>query len=166
MNRVVFTASQTWIGKVIRWITGGKVSHAMIQYPDPVWGGDWIAQATWPQVVKVPAEHARHRVYVEYRCPDNVAQAFPKIRDFIGEWYSVEGIVILGWIKLWWRVFRRKFKVPHYTVKGQFCSELVARLFMAAGLPETAGWDVERITPEDLRLYCERHPELFQRLTA
>jgi len=166
MIRIVLTASQTPFGAAIRWITKGQVSHAMIQSPDPQWGGEWIAQATLPQVVRVPAEHARHNVYVEYRCKFDAEAALPKLRDFMGEWYGFGGIVILGWIKLWWRVFKRKLKVPHYTVKGQFCSELVARFFQAADLPEVAAWDVERITPEDIRRYCERHPDLFEKIEA
>ena len=53
-------------------------------------------------------------------------------------------------------------KKPWKNTRGQFCSELIARMFHEAGLPDT-DWDFELVSPEDLRLYCEAHPELFER---
>jgi hypothetical protein len=160
MISIVFTASNTLLGKAIRWLSVGRVSHAMIQYESDTWGGDWIAEATLQGVRLVPAEKARHNVVAEYRCTFNALLALRSLRPEIGLGYDFVGLLYFGWVLLAKRWLHRKVR-RMVDGPGDICSELVAKFMRYADLPESP-WPAERVTPEQLLEYCEKHPELFQ----
>src|SRR5512137_1618498 len=95
--RIVFTASNTLIGKLIRWATNGRVSHVFIQYPDPLWGGEWAAEATVGGVRMVPVEKARHRVVAEYECLFDATAPLQSLWQHIGDHYDYPGLLYFGW---------------------------------------------------------------------
>ncbi len=161
MIKIVFTASRGFVGRAIRWLTRGRVSHVMIEYTSGAWGGSWIAEATAVGVRKVPSYKARHDVVAEFEFDGE--DGLKALSEYVGQNYDYAGIVVFGWALLWWRIFRRRLKKPTKNTKGQFCSELVSRLFIAKQLPETETWDPEKKTPEDLLAYCEAHPVQFSR---
>ena len=162
--RIVLTATNYLVPRLIRWITGSQVSHAGIQFSAPIWGSDLMVEATFPKARFAPVEIARHNVVYDYECKFDTTASFKAINTLVGQWFDIEGLLIIGWIRAVWILFRRRIKVPHRNAKEQFCSELVARFLIAAKLPGTESWDPERITPEDIRQYCEQHPELFTRI--
>jgi len=161
MIKIVFTASDTWIGRLIRCLTRGKVSHVMIQYPSDLWGGEWIAEATATGVRKIPADRARHHVMAEFQCSFDPGPALKKISAHVGSSYDYAGVFVLAWAIVSWRLFRRKVRRPLNNTKGQFCSEFVSRFFRAADLPGTERWNPERSSPQRLLQYCTKHPDLF-----
>lgn len=156
------TASSGFFPDAVRWLTKSKVSHARLQYSDPVWGGDWVMQATWPQIQIVPKETAGDATAAEFECLFDAASAMRTLREYIGRDYNLEGIAALAWVYGTWRLFKRRAAMPKYSTGEQFCSELVARMLVAAKLPGTESWNVEAVTPEDLLEYCTAHPELFK----
>lgn len=129
--RIVFTASNSLIGRVIRWATNGRVSHVFIQYPDPLWGGEWAAEATVGGVRMVPAEKARHSIVAEYECLFDSAKALQSIRSHVGDRYDYAGLLYFGWAILMWRIFRKKVRRPFRSASEEFCSEFAA-LFLSA----------------------------------
>jgi uncharacterized protein YycO len=164
MIRINLTASSGVLGRIILWMTRGIVNHAMIVYESSIWGGHWAAQAVGHGVEVVPlfrALRGRKSIAV-YRCKFDAEVALKKIRRKVGAPYDFKSMLWFGWAIVAWRIFKRKIKKPWKNTRGQFCSELVARMFHAAGLPDT-DWDFELVSPEDLRLYCEAHPELFEK---
>ena len=104
---------------------------------------------------------AGRRVVSVYKCNFDAEAGLKTIRRKIGAPYDYGGLLWFGWVVLCWRVFRRKVKKPWKNTRGQFCSELVARMFHAADLPDT-DWDFEMVSPEDLRVYCNGHPVQFE----
>jgi AcrR family transcriptional regulator len=162
MISLVFTASDTWLGAAIRYVTNSSVSHVMIEYPSLLWGGKWIAEAHLTGVRKVPAELRRRNVVTEYEFALDVGPHLRVIRHLFGERYDFMNIVWLGYMVLAWRWFKRKLRHPMVNAQAQTCSELVARLLKDAAYPGTEDWEVEEATPELLRSYCASHPELFR----
>lgn len=161
---VVFTASTGLVGRAIRWFSSGRVSHSMIQYPSDLWGGTWVAEAVASGVRKVRSWKSRHHVVSEFECMFDAGMALKKIGNFVGESYDYSGVVIFGWLLLWKRILGRKLNRPFKSTKGMFCSELVARMFMAAGLEGTKEWNPEMISPEDLLEYCEKYGCYFKKV--
>jgi hypothetical protein len=160
--RIVFTASHTWLGRLIRWLSSGRASHVFIQHPSATWGGEWATEATWPMVLQRPAERSRKYIVKEFLCDFNAPLALNKIRDEVGKWYSFDGLLALGAWLLVWRVFHRKLKHPFHSVRGDLCSELVAKMIRAATeVPDTKNLDPDYTTPEQLLCFCEQHPTQF-----
>jgi len=169
MVKIVLTASNTFVGKAIRWITCGDVSHVMIQYGSDLWGGEWVAEAIAKGVVKIPAERARHRVVKEYKCKFDPKPGLHAIRNLIGQRYAFEGILVAGWLILLWRIFKKKINRPFKNVKGQFCSEVAAKFFNAVPtLPKpqlplhTGYWNFNCVSPEDIDDYCAANQQYFE----
>jgi len=167
MIRIVFTASDTWIGRTIRRLTKGRVSHVFFQHPSVTWGGEWATEATWPMVLQRPAEKARHSIYKEFECLFDIEACFQANRNEIGRWYAFEGIAIFGLWLLLWRVFKHKIRHPFHSTKGDFCSELAAKIFRSSKrLPELSTFDPDYTDPEKVLGYCEKYPEFFREITA
>jgi hypothetical protein len=164
MIKIVLTASPMWISRLIRYLTGGRVSHCMLQYPSDLWGGEWVAEATVGGVQKRPAELRRHHVKYEFLCKFDPKPALHTLRDEIGQPYDYPGIVAFAWVILLLRVFKKRVKWPWKNSKAQFCSELIWRFFIAAGIPGAADRDPETVTPEDVLIFMEEKSE-FERCT-
>jgi hypothetical protein len=164
MIRVVFTASNAWLSRLIRWLSGGRVSHCLIQHPSQVWGGDWVTEATWPMVLQRPAEKGRHHIHSEFICRFDAPPALQKIRREVGKWYAFEGFFLIGWWLLIKKIFKTRIRHPLHSTKGDICSELLVKFFQAAQLPDANKLDPDYTTPEKVLRYCENHPEQFQRL--
>jgi len=161
--RLVFTTSSHWIGRLIRWFTKSKTSHIYIEYSSGVWGGRWAAEAK-QSVRKILASKARKGVVAEYRFREDITDALRAGSGAFGQKYDYAGIIVFAWAIIQWQVFRKKFRKPLNATKGMFCSELVANILQHANYPEPLDWDPELVSPEDLLQYCERHPELFEKL--
>ena len=164
MNRIVLSASPVWLARLIRYMSSGRASHAMLQYSSELWGGEWIAEATIGGVQKRPAELRRHHVVHEFECLFDAREGLRGIRKLVGSHYDYEGLIFFGWVKLVWMLFHKKIRKPWHSTKGQFCSELIWRLFQNSNLPGTLEKDPEGITPEDILCYMESNPALFKRL--
>jgi len=63
--RIVFTASKTWFGKLIRWVTRSKVSHVFVEFP--VWNRRMAGEATIGGTRMVLAKKARHDIVAEFK---------------------------------------------------------------------------------------------------
>jgi hypothetical protein len=167
MIRIVFTASNSLLGRIIRKLTKGRVSHVFFQHPSETWGGEWATQATWPMVMQGPAECARHGVVKEFECQFDVVNCFKANRAEVGKWYAFEGLVIFGWFLLIWRVFRHKIRHPFHSAKGDFCSELAVKIFRSSkSLLDLDKLDPDYTDPEMLLKYCEQHPDHLRELKA
>ena len=168
MIKIVLTSSNSLIGKIIRWITNGDVSHVFIQYPSDLWGGEWAAEALSKGVIKRPAEKARHRVVRDYRCKFDAKPGLHAIREYIGVPYAFEGILIAGWLILLYRIFKKKIRRPLHNTSAQFCSEVTARFFDAVPeLPKPqlplhdGAWNFNVVSPEDIDCYATANPKWF-----
>jgi hypothetical protein len=152
--RIVFTATKTWFGRLIRWLTGGKVSHVFLEYDSSLWGGRWVAEATVGGVRKVPAYKVRHNIVYEYRVKLDSRVPCRAIARYFGNAYDYAGIFIFGWFIIAWKWFKLKVRRPYRSTKSQVCSELIARWVIAYGVPGTQAWDPEQVTPQMIADIC------------
>lgn len=162
--RLVFTASKTLFGRLIRWFTRGKVSHVFLEYDSSLWGGRWVAEATIGGVRKVPSYKARHNVIFEYRATKAGNAACNSIAKYFGNAYDYINILIFAWFIIAWRWLKLKIRRPHRSTKAQVCSELVARWVIAYGVPGVSGWNPEYVTPQMIADVCAANSEFFCRV--
>jgi hypothetical protein len=164
MIRVVYTASNTLGGKIIRRLTKSTVSHVMIQYPSQLWGGEWVAQASFPTVSLTPAERSRHNIVTEFECLFDGKFGLQGIREEIGRWYDFELLLGLGIVALLWRWLKIKVRRPFGSAQGTICSELAGKFFKASKIKDSESIDLHKFTPELSLEYTIAHPELFRQL--
>jgi hypothetical protein len=163
--RLVFTASKTFFGKIIRWLTGGKVSHVFLEYDSSLWGGRWVAEATVGGVRKVPSYKARHNVVWEYRAAMDTRVACRSIARYFGNTYDYAGLLVFAWFIIAWRWLKLKAKKPHRSTKSQVCAELIARWVTAYGVPGSQDWDPDRVTPQMIADACfTNQPKFFEKI--
>lgn len=155
--RIVFTASKTPLGKLIRRITKSPVSHVMIEIP--VWGRRMIVEATLGGTRLVPACRSRHHVVKEYMCNFEVKDGLFEIAEHLGDRYDYVGLLVIAWVKLTWSWFKcKKFKWQNKSIK---CSELVTMFLCASDVEGACDLNVELTTPDDLLDFCEKNKNFF-----
>ena len=134
----------------------------MVQYTSETWGGEWIAEATFPIVRMIPAYKARHNIVAEFEVLFDIKPSLQKASKFFGDHYDIIGMAYLGWFIVLWTIFKKKIQKPFYNVKGEFCSELVAYIYRYSNLPETQLWFPSLTSPGIIYQYNLKHPELFR----
>lgn len=166
MFKLVYTASDTFLGRAIRKITKSPVSHCMFQYYSELWGGDWVAQATFPTVSKTPAERSKHRVVHEFECLFDVKPGLHGIRNEFGKWYDFRLLFGLGILYFLWEIFKIKMRRPFGNTSGDLCSELFAKFYKASKLHGSKEIVPSKFTPLDSLRYNQAHPDLFRECTG
>ncbi len=156
--RIVFTASQSWFGRMIRWFTKSKVSHVFIEFP--VWDRRMAIEATVGGTRMVLAHKVRHDVVAEYRLNVDTKSALIKLMPYLGTPYDYSGLLLLAWAKIAADWAKAKYRQPFYGTKAAKCSELVAVFVNELGLLRE-NWVFEFISPGDLLLYAEMNPGSF-----
>lgn len=151
--RVVFTASQTWFGKLIRKVTRSKVSHVYIEIP--IWGSRFAVEATVSGVRIVPAEKAWHSVVYVYKCLFDTRDGLKAVAAELGSPYDWVGTFFLGLLIIIGRWFKLKWKALRWRTKALKCSELVALFFTRSGLMDKELVRAEIVTPDMLLLKCQ-----------
>ena len=161
--RIVFTASQSWFGKAIRWCTNAGVSHVFIEFD--VWGRRMVLESTIGGTRIVPAKRSRHDVVREYKLKADGKQPIIDMMGYLGTEYDYTGVLLMAWIKIAWRWFGLKLSYPTWSSKALKCSELVF-LFMKKVVPGQFAipGGAEMANPQHIMRICEAHQELFEKV--
>jgi hypothetical protein len=158
--RIVFTASKTPLGKIIRKVTKSPVSHVMIEIP--VWGRRMIVEATLGGTRLAPSFKSRHHVVKEYICKFDVKNGLYEISNELGAHYDYAGLFVIAWVKLTWSWFKYKFKTFKWKNKSIKCSELVAMFLRANNIEGSEELNIELTTPDDLLDFCDMNKDVFE----
>lgn len=159
--RLVFTASQTWFGKLIRRLTKSRVSHVFVEFP--VWGRRMAGEATVGGTRMVLAEKTRHCVVAEYRCAFPVRSGLIGLVRKLGTPYDYMGLLVAFFHIIWARL-KLRFRVPRWSSRAIKCSELVVGFLKDCSVSNAHYLEDEVATPEDVRLFCASHAHLFERV--
>lgn len=162
--RIVLTASNSWFGRTMRKLTGDPVSHVFIEYTSELWGGRWAAEATLPEVRKVPAAKSRHHIVAEFKCKFNARPGLQAIAHYFGSPYDTAQILFMGWVAIAWKWLKLKIRSPFRNPKDLVCSELVTHFFKGADLEEARDMDPEKIRPLHILNYCTYKVSRFEKV--
>lgn len=123
---VCLAASNSWYGKVIRWITRSNVNHAFVAYYSDVHGGWQALQTDKRGLVEVPVESLHYYVMDCYELPVlDLLTGLPKCRNLIGDAYDILGIFGFLLKIIVWRLIGRHLLKPLHRKGELFCSEFV-----------------------------------------
>lgn len=161
--RLVFTASRTWFGKLIRKLTKSQVSHVFVEFP--VWDRRMVGEATVGGTRMVLADKARHNVVAEYRCTFPARPGLIEIARKLGTAYDYTGLFVAAWFQVAWKWLKLRIRAPRWSSRAIKCSELVAIFLRACGVSDVKYLENEEmVSPEDVRLFCAAHAHLFERI--
>ena len=150
---IIFTTSDHWFSKLIKFFTSSPVSHVLIGYR--LLDTDVCIHAGARGVVIDTRAKAlaKRKVWKEFKVVQGVH--LRHAMTHLGTAYDVGGLFgfFPVWIAKW---FGKKMKNPFASATAMFCSELVVRLNLCGCIPEFDGLDPETTTPEDLLLLAEQ----------
>lgn len=157
---LIFATTTKLISRLIRWVTGSRVSHAAIGV---VWEGvPVILEATQGGVVLTPRDRwlEHHIVVAEYGFKAGVLVDLPEAIQSVGRSYDYTGLV--GYlVVLIGRRLGRRLRNPFATERGLVCSEFVLCLDKDGSISTWSGLDAEATTPEDLLKLCVEGKEFY-----
>lgn len=157
---IVFTATPTPLGALIRKITKSPVSHVMIEVS--VWNKKMIAEATFHGTRFVPSKKFKRNVIREYKCKFNTDSGLSEIAGYFGTSYDFTGLFVIAWVKLLWSWFKYRFKNFKWRNKSIKCSELGVIFLNASNLDGFENFNLELTTPDDLLVFCENNKKYFE----
>jgi hypothetical protein len=158
---IVYTASQSWFGRAIRWFTKSKASHVYIEFP--VWGRRMAIEATIGGTRLVLAKKARHDVHQEFATAVNKRVALASLVEYLGTEYDYTGVLVMAWLKIAWRWLRLKTTKVCWSTKALKCSELVVYFIRSMELGDAfEQLDPETSTPGELMEWMSQRPKEYK----
>ena len=160
---IVFERDKGFVAAAIRAVTKYDSNHVAIRYDSDDWGTPWVLEAT----VNRGAQPfpVRKRVWTHVYLVNPGCDLVPHIQSsdtLIGQRYDFLAILLFGWLFAIWDYLKLKFFRPHWTLKGQMCSELVATIFNKK-FPvafESPQWT----SPAEIALFLDQHPDSFTKV--
>jgi hypothetical protein len=170
MPSLVFTTSSHWLSRTVRWMTSSATSHVCLGteiFGELVLIHSALSGETGRNGVQITPRHKwleDNIVVAEYDIiPDVTGDMGPMIR-LLCEKYDKMGL--LGYIiVIVARWLGKKIQNPLASGRALVCVRYVLKLDPTGRLiPEWAGLDPEKTTPQDLLVLCRVGPS-FQRVT-
>lgn len=165
MLTIGFARDRSFKSKLIRFATGGVWSHCWIEYPSEIWGGRWIAHASADGIIKIPAEqYLKSRdTYIRYEVLKDIRQGLVKSRNHVGKKYDFFAAIFNGLLLLLFRLTGIQLWEPVINHNRITCSEFVATILKAGGIPEMQDKIPELMTPSMLEEICNSSKD-FRRI--
>lgn len=154
---VVFTKDDTWLSRVIQWVTRGRMSHALLLWEDPRLG--WLRmEADWDGYHIRPSQHGPGAAFVlkGRRLASNwvaipIAQEgiLAHCAKHLGRPYDYPGA--LGFLAVaLGRLLKKAWKNPLQHPSAMFCSEAIAEGLKEAGHSRFQTLDPGTASPQDV----------------
>lgn len=150
------TVPQNPFSRLIRAMTGSRVSHAWLLDTEGFHGVEVVIEATDVGFRLIPFDvfKKQNEVVATFTPPLSLEPGVRVAARWLGERYDFAGlfatsVVLLGrWLK-------RRWRNPVHSSDALFCSEAVVRVLQASGYPEADKLVPEDTTPEDLLEFLE-----------
>jgi hypothetical protein len=148
MVSLVFTRSDTWLGKAIRLVTRSEVNHVAFFYYDLNFGRFMVLEAGKRGFNLAPAP-PEHEIYWKFPLNLSEPQVFPKLTGWLNKGYDYPGLVGELWVQFM-RFFHKKVSNPLASSKNLFCSEAATMFLQKIQYPGSEELDPSATSPADL----------------
>jgi hypothetical protein len=163
---ICFSASDTWYGRMIRYLTQSDFNHVFLSYKSDMWGGWWATQVDDDGVRLLPLEKVVGKKKMPVECYETVSSdvfdGLVSVRDYIGSRYDWRGIFGFLVKLIVWRLFGKRILNPFHDRAKMFCSEFVMLILQKANIGNTMNYDASSASPEDVRKFLTHSP-IFKR---
>jgi hypothetical protein len=146
---IVYTASKSWVGRLIRWATKQRVSHtAFVNTED---GRRYVYEAGWLKFVRTPYEKWSKTRTIVAAPPlvQSIDAAEPLVRSWVNVPYDYPALFGMAWVAIG-RWLKKKWHNPLNSARALICSESGAVALQYARYPRADRLCPESTTPGDL----------------
>jgi hypothetical protein len=148
--KIVFTQSDRWGAKLIRWFTKSEWSHCLIALDDDLEGENLVFESTLSGGVKLSLWSRRNdkkRAIYNIKGQPSIKPLYP----YLGKNYGY--LQILGY------PIAKLFKLKYNPFKKDYvCSEIVLRFLLENNYKEFNCLDLNTATPEDIYKILSKSP--------
>lgn len=148
-TRIGFSTTNHLLSRIIRKITGSKVSHVWWVFFDEALGCDMVMEAHFTYRLVPLSQFERTNKIIAIVTPRySIDAAMRATTKWLGTAYDVTGLIGAGIVAVARRL-RHCVKNPFRSARNVYCSESVMRGLLVAGYPSLSG-DPETVEPDDL----------------
>ena len=164
MIDIIFTASNAWYSRLLRWAEGCTYSHVGIEYDSQDFGGVWLLEAAPEGIVSIPVENSRKGVVRRLRCKYDATKGLKRVGRYVGTSYDYKGAFLLGLFFILQKIWK-KIRRPFFITSQQKCSELIIDFILEdQDVAEVKEWDREWVSPQMVMELCLKHSNLFEEI--
>jgi hypothetical protein len=140
--RIGYSTGPGILSRLIRFCTGGLVSHSFAVFYDPAFDQDMVLEADWNGVVvKTLAKAKRERTIVAIlKPPAPIDAGLKAAADWLDARYDYSGLLGMIFV-LAWRRLGRRLKNPFHSSHALFCSDAMALLMQKGGYQSAESLD-------------------------
>jgi hypothetical protein len=148
--KIGFSSSNSWISRLIRWLTSSDVSHTFLLVT--IDGKEFVAEAAFSgfRLILKRNWDKDNRVADLFTPIVSLDKGWEAVEDWLGERYGYEGIFGYMWVVLG-RMIKRKWHNPIHESKALFCSEANTKVLQESGWPGADQLDAASMSPGALR---------------
>lgn len=148
--KIVFTTSNGWLSKTIRFFTRAKVSHVAFTYYDSLFEREMVIEAiTAGFHVRTVDKLLKESIIVDSFEIKDEAAALKVLGDWLCTPYDFGGLIGEAIVQIA-KIFKRRIKNPLSSGKALFCSEAGAHLLQKLGVPGSEVLDPSTTDPQTL----------------
>jgi hypothetical protein len=147
------------ISWLVRKITKSEVSHAWVQFFDPLFNRDMVFEAMELEFRCIPLEHFEMSNKIVQRIPVDVdfTTGARYLANKLGNTYDYGGLLGMGWVELcrwlkhrlrWWHF---KITNPLHWANDDFCSAAVINSLLVCNSRMVEGMIPDTVSPQELR---------------
>lgn len=159
---IVFERDNNVVAALIRFFTKYDSNHMALQYDSEDWAATWTLEATTTHGVHTKPLRKRTWTHVYRVNDDALTNEIRAEADKVGEPYDFASILLCGWVFILWDYLKLKIFRPHWSLKGQNCSEFIANILNRKFV---AAFDMPQWTsPADIAKFMDNHPDTFTKI--
>lgn len=159
---ICFSRSGSLLSRAIRWVTGGKFSHAYLMWEEPTlgwvrmeagWSGYHLTLAPRPikdfEILRLGEVSAVHRE-VALPLENDYLPVVRRAASWLGAPYDYTGAAGFLWTALGNAVSGRWWRNPLSSPRALFCSEAIAQVLKDQGHKALVDVDPSTVSPQRL----------------
>lgn len=160
--QVVFVRTSGILPAITRYLTKSDFNHVYLDIP--VWGRRMVLEAASDGRVRVlPKFYKKFSLRESYSCNFDTRFGLRVIAALLGRKYDFLGVLLIGLSLIANRWFGFDVSNWRWKTSNLKCSELLI-LFLSACSVFDELMDIEKASPEDVRVWIIDHPELFEKI--
>jgi hypothetical protein len=159
---IAFERDKGVVAALIRFFIRYDSNHLVIQYDSDDWAATWTLEATTTRGAHTKPMRKRKWTHVYRVNDDALTTEIQASSNLVGEGYDFAAILLFGWIFILWDYLKLKIFRPHWSFKGQMCSELVANILNKKF--EKAFEEPQWTSPAAIAKFLDDHPDTFTKI--
>lgn len=160
--RIGFEKDSGIVPWLIRKLTGFSYNHVLITFESEEWQEEWVFESVRSGVRTIPLSPTRKpKVRDRFLVKKDLSAGLRSLQDLLAQPYDLLGLFLFGVRIILMDLFKVRASFSGVTLKGQHCSELIARVLGQEFQEDFK--DPQWTNPKDIYNFILDHPQDFTR---